>query len=166
MSSRTLCLTAFVLLAACNRETTQTTATATTTGTTATTGTQSTTVAGDPKDLSKTKIDTVLKIPPTVVPQCYSGSVLGGNGAVAEAKTEFGPKDPIHFSMWLNEAPAGLQVSVKVFDEKEKEVSTTPMSGQGLKIATFTVPRPKPGKYKLEGYWGGNVVCAKSIEVK
>jgi len=163
MTSRTLCLTALILvLAGCKREPAATTAT----GTSGTAGTQTATAAGEPRDMSKAKIDEVLKIPPTVVPQCYSGSRLGGNGAVAEAKTEFGPKDPIYFSMWLNEAPAGLQVSVKVFDEKEKEVDTVAMNGQGLKIATFTVPRPKPGKYKLEGYWGGNVVCAKSIETK
>lgn len=148
-------------IAACRREET--------TGATATqtTGTVTTTVAGEPRDLTSSAIDTMVPVPPPVVPQCYSGSELGSNGAVSKAKTEFGPKDPIHFSMWLREAPPGLQVSVKVIDEKDKVVNTVPMAAEGLKITTFTIPRPaKTGKYRLEGYWGGNVACEKRIAIQ
>ena len=117
--------------------------------------------------MKNAEVDNVIVLPLNVVPQCYSGSILGDNGAVSTASTSFGRKDPIYFSMWLKEAPAGLRVSVKMLDDKGKEVAVVPRDAAGLKIATLTIPAPpKPGKYKLEGYWGGNLVCERNVEIK
>lgn len=117
--------------------------------------------------MKNAEVDKVIVLPLNVVPQCVSGSILGDNGAVSTASTSFGRKDPIYFSMWLKEAPAGLRVSVKMLDEKGKEVAVVPRDAAGLEIATLTIPAPpKPGKYKLEGYWGGNLVCERDVEIK
>ena len=36
----------------------------------------------------------------------------------------------------------------------------------GAKVATFAFKRKlAPGKYRVEAYWGGNVVADKSFEV-
>lgn len=125
-----------------------------------------TTTAPKAQDLGNAKVNQVIPIPPRVVPRCSAGSVVGADGS-ASPKAEFARRDKIYFSMWLNEAPAGLQVHVKVFDEKDQPVTAVPMPAQGLKLATVEVPRPaKPGKYRLEGYWGGNWVCEQYIDVK
>ena len=150
-------LIALVLLAACRKEAPAPPPAQPTSTVTA--------LSGDPQDMKDKQVNTVVTIPLDVVPQCYAGSILGGNGAVSKGSTTFGPKDAIYFSMWLKEAPAGLRVSVKVLDEKEKEVNVVSQDAANLKIATLTIPAPKPGKYKLEGYWGGNVACEKGIEV-
>lgn len=151
-------LIALVLLAACKKEEAPAPAPAQPTSTV-------TALSGDPQDMKDKNVDTVVTIPLDVVPQCYAGSVLGGNGAVSKGSTTFGPKDPIYFSMWLKESPAGLRVSVKVLDDKEKETNVVSQDAANLKIATLTIPAPKPGKYKLEGYWGGNLACESRIEV-
>lgn len=125
-----------------------------------------TALVGEPQNMKDAEVDKVIVLPLSVVPQCYSGSILGDNGAVSTASTSFGPKDPIYFSMWLKEAPAGLRVSVKVLDDKGKEVRVVPRDASGLKIATLTIPTPpQAGKYRLEGYWGGNLVCEKDVEI-
>ncbi len=122
---------------------------------------------GKPQDMKNADVDKVILLPLSVVPQCYTGSILGENGAVSTASTSFGKKDPIYFSMWLKEAPAGLRVSVKVLDDKGKEVAVVQRDAAGLKIATLTIPTPpKAGKYRLEGYWGGNLVCERDVEIK
>lgn len=122
--------------------------------------------AAPPADISNVKVDTIVPLPPNVVPQCSAGSVLDPNGAVSQAKTTFAKTDPIHFSMWLNEAPPGLQVSVKVIDEDNEEVSIAKKAAEGVTIATLRIATPaRAGKYRLEGYWGGNLVCEKAIEI-
>lgn len=151
-------LIALVLLAACRKETPAPAPPQPTSTVTA--------FSGNPQDMKDSQVNTVVTLPLAVVPQCYAGSVLGDNGAVSKSSETFGPKDPIYFSMWLKEAPSGLRVTVKVLDEKEKEVAVVPRDAAGLKIATLTIPRPaKTGKYKLEGYWGGNLACEKKVEI-
>ena len=152
---------ALILLAACRKETP---APATAQPQTPATTTAASTA--EPQDLKNANVNTVIPLPPDVVPRCETGSQLNPTGAVAIGVTSFGPKDPIYFSMWLKEAPEGLQVSVKVLDQKNEEVVVVPKPASGLAIATMTVPTLKAGKYKLEGYWGGNVVCEKSVEIR
>src|SRR5687768_9466329 len=70
-----------------------------------------TTTTAQPQDMKGANVNTVIPLPPDVVPRCETGSVLGRAGAVERSSASFGPKDPIYFSMWLKEAPEGLQVS-------------------------------------------------------
>ena len=155
---RTAAILGLLLLAACQRETR--TETTTTPGAT-------TTVPGPPQNMAAAKVDTVVTpSPTTVVPRCEAGSDLGADGAVTSTKNELKAKEPIHFSMWLSEAPEGLQVSVKVIGAGDKELATVATPATGLKIATLKIPPQKPGAYRLEGYWGGNRVCDKEIEVR
>ena len=162
MKSRSLfSIVLLVAAAACRKEAAPAPGTAPAKTTTAVT-----TTAQKTQDLSNAKVNQVIPVPPRVVPRCSAGSVLGADGS-ASPKTDFARKDKIYFSMWLNEAPPGLQVSVKIFDEKDQPVTAVPMPAEGKKLATVEVPRPpKPGKYRLEGYWGGNWVCEQYIDVK
>lgn len=164
MKSRSLfSIVLLVAAAACRKEPM---VPSTSTTSTQATKTAVTTTAPKAQDLSTAKVNQVIPIPPRVVPRCAAGSVLGADGS-ASPKADFAKKDKIYFSMWLNEAPAGLQVHVKVFDEKDQPVTAVPLPAEGLKLATVEVPRPaKPGKYRLEGYWGGNWVCEQYIDVK
>lgn len=155
---RTAAILGLILLAACQRETRV--------ATTETAPTATTTVAGPPQDMSAAKVDTTMPFQTTVVPRCEAGSDLGADGAVTTTKNAFQAKEPIHFSMWLSEAPEGLQVSVKVIGDGDKELATAAMPAAGLAIATLKVPPQKPGEYRLEGYWGGNRVCDKEIAVR
>lgn len=133
----------------------------------ATTATSVTTTAPKPQDLSNAKVNQVIPTPPRVVPRCSAGAVLSADGT-ASPKNEFARKDKIYFTMWLNEAPAGLQVHVKLFEQgKDEPLTAVPLPAEGLKVATVEVPRPpKAGKYRVEGYWGGNWVCEQQIELK
>ena len=165
MKSRSLVFLALMLSIACRKETPASSATAT--QTTAAPTATTTAAATAPEDLTGKKVDTTVPAPPKVVPQCIAGSQLGNSGGVTKPSSTFGPNEPIYFTMWLDQAPPGLQVSVKVLDADGKEVATVPKAAEGLKLATLTIPRPaKKGKYKLEGYWGGNVVCEAGVEVK
>lgn len=162
MKSRSLfSIALLVAVAACRKE-----HMVPSTSTTPATKTAVTTTAPKTQDVSTAKVNQVIPVPPRVVPRCSAGSVLAADGSAAP-KTDFTRNEKIYFSMWLAEAPSGLQVHVKVFDEKDQPVTAVPMPAEGLKLATVEVPRPpRPGKYRLEGYWGGNWVCEQYIDVK
>ena len=111
----------------------------------------STTVAAPPRDLSGQKVDTTVTIPPVPVTDCAVRPSLNAG-------------EPIDFVMRLSDAPAELQVSVRVM-KGEEEVAVVRQAAEGKKVVTLRLPKLKPGKYKLEGIWGGNLGCEQEIEV-
>jgi hypothetical protein len=154
---------ALIVLTGCKRETVAPPAEPAGSTTTAAATTAATTT---PEDMKAAAVDTVVPLRPDVIARCEAGSVLGADGAVSAAKTSFTPKDPLHVSLWLEEAPEGLQVSVKLIDAGGTEVANVPRNAEKLKVVTLKIPTPKEaGRYKLEGYWGGNVVCEKNVDV-
>ena len=144
MSYRSIALT-LLLLAACRREEVAPPAQA------QRTATQTETVAPKPEDLSAKKIDTTVRIPPPPVSGC-------------EVKPSFTANEPIDFTMQLAEAPAELHVSVRVMKGSE-EIAFVRQPAEGKKTVTLRLPKLDPGKYRLEGLWGGNLGCEKQIEV-
>ena len=112
----------------------------------------STTVAGEPRDLSGQKVDTTIPVPPPPITTC-------------EVSPSFKRNEPIDFKMTLAEAPAELQVSVRIF-QGDKEVDVVRQAAEGKTNVTLRLPKLAPGKYRLEGVWGGNVGCEKEIEVR
>lgn len=146
MTSRCIFVALLLLSAACRKEVAapppQPAATATNTNV----------VAGTPKDLTGQKVDTIVPIPPPPVSDCI-------------VKSSVGPGEPVDFTMHLAEAPEKLHVSVRIL-EGDEEIAFVRQPAEGKKIATLRLPKLEPGNYRLEGLWGGNLGCERTIEIK
>lgn len=118
-------------------------------------------------DLSGKRISQKFVLQPQVLSRCEAGSQLGGDGLVAKPAATFGEQDSIYLSMWLSEAPEGLQLAMRVLDGEGHEIGTARRDDAGgTRAVTMQVGDPlEPGKYKLEGFWGGNLVCEREISV-
>ena len=145
MTSRSLFVALLLLTVACRREPVETT------GQTAT-GTFSTTAADSPSNLKGKEVDTTIQIAKPPVSNC-------------EVKPAFAADEPIDFTMTLQQAPEKLHVSVRVL-QGEEEIAFARQPAEGKTSVTVRVPKLEPGKYKLEGLWGGNRACEKEIEVR
>lgn len=126
-----------------------------------------TAVTAEPVDARTARVDTTVAMRPSVVSRAALGSKTGGaDGGVLESKTTFATKDPVRLSMWLTEAPEGLMVAARWLDEEGKEVSVQSQPGEKGKPMTFTLDKKlKPGKYRVEGYWGDNIVAEYDFTV-
>jgi len=118
-------------------------------------------------DLAGRKVTQKFVLQPKVLSRCEAGSQLGNDGLVAQPASQFGENDSIYLSMWLAEAPEGLQLALRVVDDEENEIGTARRDDVGgARAATLQVGQPlEPGRYKLEGFWGGNLACEKAISV-
>lgn len=96
------------------------------------------------------------------------GSKLGADGNVTEEKTTFVKGEPIYLTLLLHDSPAGLQTHVTWLREGDKkELHSEFHNMNGAKSVTFALADPKlePGKYRVIGYWGGNVAADKPFEI-
>ena len=135
-----ICLIAVLLLvAACRKEPAAPTP-APQTGTAATT-----TTSAPVQDLRAAKVDTIFPVVPVPVSRC-------------EATQDT-------FTMHLNEAPEKLHVSVRIH-QGDEEIAFVRQPAEGKKVATLKLPKLEPGRYRLEGLWGGNRACEQEIEIK
>ena len=126
-----------------------------------------TTTIWERTDLAGKKVKEKMVLRPDVLSRCEAGSQLGPDGLVSQPSAKFKPTDPIHLSMWIKEAPQHLQLAMHVLDAAENEIGVAHHDNAGgAKAVTMKVGEElEPGKYKLEGYWGGNLVCEKWVEV-
>lgn len=154
---------AAALIVACQRET----AAPEQTGTAPTV--TETTISGPPQDLANAKVDTVIApMEEIYVDKSRLGSTIGQDGLVNADKSEFAPQDNVYLSMWFKESPAGLQARVLLEDADGKEIDTDQKPMNGGKTVTFNVgdKKLKAGKYKVTGYWGGNIAAEHDFTVK
>lgn len=102
------------------------------------------------------------------IARCAIGDTLATSGTVEEAKTTIAHDDALYVSMWLNEAPEELQVSAKFIDESGREAAVVRKDDAGGQtVVTLTLDKTlRAGTYKIEGYWGGNLGCEKSITIE
>ena len=125
------------------------------------------TLAGMKQDLRRADIDKIVTPVPPFVESCAIGSALGPDGSVTGEEKQFHEGHAIYLTERFQQSPAGLQASIKVYDAKKHLVveETRPMNG--AKVATFTIPpkHVKPGFYRIEGYWGGNIACEYAVSV-
>lgn len=119
-------------------------------------------------DLSGKQVKQKVVLQPNVLSRCEAGSQLGADGLVSQPATTFKPSDPIHLSMWIRQAPEGLQLAMRVVDAKDNEIGVARRDDAGgASAVTMKVGQElEPGRYRLEGFWGGNLVCEKGIEVR
>jgi hypothetical protein len=118
-------------------------------------------------DLTGKRITQKFTLQPRVLSRCEAGTELGGDGLVARPASTFGEQDAVYLSMWLAEAPEGLQLALRVVDDDGNEVGTARRDDAGgARAVTLHVGEPlQSGNYTLEGFWGGNLVCEKPISV-
>ncbi len=96
------------------------------------------------------------------------GSKLGPDGNVAEEKKTFQKGEPVYLTLLLHDSPAGLQTRATWLRDSDKsELHTEIRAMNGAKTITFALgdPNLKPGKYRVIGYWGGNVAADKPFEI-
>jgi hypothetical protein len=103
---------------------------------------------------------------PNIIEKSLLGSKLGADGNVEAEEVAFTPGQPVSLTLWFHESPPGLQASVRWFAAETKPFAHEERSMNGGKIATFTLKsKLKPGSYRAEGYWGGNLVADKKFTV-
>ena len=147
---------------ACQRETQQPTTT------TQRRGVKTTTIAAPPVDLAHKKIKEEIPLAPVLIDDKGIGSKVAADGSVSGEQKTFKTTDPISVMMNFHESPHGLQSSIVVTDPKGAKVYRDQRAMNGTKMVTFTIPpkKLKPGHYRVDGYWGGNVAVEYEIEVK
>ena len=156
---------AFICLAAlsfaCRRETTQST-------TLPPRGVKTTTIVAPPTDLTRKKIKETIPIGPPLVDDKGIGSKPNPDGTVSGEQKGFRTTEPIYLTMKFHDSPHGLQSSIVVEGKNGRTEFRDQKAMNGGKVVTFTVPakKLKPGHYRVDGYWGGNVAAEYEIDVK
>jgi hypothetical protein len=119
-------------------------------------------------DLSGKRVRQKYVLRPDVLTRCEAGSLLGPDGLVSIPASEFKTTDPIHLSMWLAESPSELQIAMRVLNADDNEIGIVCRDiVAGTQAITMKVgDELKPGRYTLEGFWGGNLVCEKGVRVE
>ena len=75
--------------------------------------------------------------------------------------------EPIYLTMVLRESPQGLQTSAVWTTMDKKPLKTERKVMNGAKTVTFGLnnPKMKPGRYRVVGYWGGNIATEREFEI-
>ena len=119
-----------------------------------------------PENEKGVKKKVFVKPAPDILDKSALGSKLAPDGTVAEESSSFKAGEPIALTIWLKQSPAGLATSATWFDADDKKIAHEQRVMNGAKVATFAFKQKHaPGKYRVEAYWGGNVVADKSFEV-
>ena len=151
------------LVGVCGRET-RTVTTTTTTGASTNVNTRNI-----PENERKKKENDVIRLDePYFMKKSLLGSKLGADGNVAEEQKVFKAGEPVYLTLILKDSPAGLQTRATWLRESDKfELHTEIHAMNGAKTVTFALADPKvqPGKYRVIGYWGGNVAADKPFEI-
>ncbi len=120
-----------------------------------------------PSDVRNAKVSTVIQPAPQFIDHAILGSQLGPDGMVAKESLSVTAGQPIYLTMVLRESPPGLQTSAVWTTMDKKPLRTERKSMNGAKVATFGFkdPKMKPGRYRVVGYWGGNIATQREFEV-
>ena len=94
------------------------------------------------------------------------GAKLGPDGAVSEETDHFEPGQTVYLTLRLHDSPVGLKTNAVWYGPEQKMISSEQKEMNGAKIATFALTaKLPPGKYRVEGHWGGNLAADKSFEI-
>jgi hypothetical protein len=125
---------------------------------------------GQPAGMANKKVSTIVKpLPQGFFDRSAIGSDLAKDGTVLAQKTSFVQGEPVYMTMRFFESPAGLQASLRILDEKGKELLREAKQMNGEKTVTFKLPPniiASPGSYSVIGYWGGNDACDFKFDVR
>lgn len=125
------------------------------------------TTRAQPSDVGHAKVSTVIQPVPQFIDHALLGSQLGPDGMVAKESDSVPAGQPMYLTMVLRESPPGLQTSAVWMGMDKKPLRTERKAMNGAKVATFGFndPKLKPGRYKVIGYWGGNLATEREFQV-
>ena len=119
-----------------------------------------------PENEARKRIRGVILPVPAPVDKVLLGAQLGPDGAVATEASQFQSGQPIYLTLRLHDSPVGLKTSAVWFGPSKKEIHSEQRDMNGGKIATFALnEKLTPGKYHVEGHWGGNLAGDKVFDV-
>ena len=119
-----------------------------------------------PDNEAKKQVREVIHPLPAPVEKSLLGDKVGADGAVTHEADHFTSGEPVYFTLRLHDSPVGLKTSAIWSGPGQKEIHTEQREMNGAKMATFAMTsKLAPGKYKVEGHWGGNLAGEKSFEV-
>ena len=120
-----------------------------------------------PSDARNARIDTVIQPVPVFIDHALLSNKPETDGTVRQDTTTVARGDTVYLTMWFRESPVGLRSHAVWKDAAKKEIHREDRDMKGGKIATFALAtsKLKPGKYHVEGYWGGNVAAEKDFEI-
>jgi hypothetical protein len=121
--------------------------------------------AVQPSDVGNAKVNEVIPKVPQFVDHSLLGSEVGPDGMVSKESTSIPQGQPVYLTMVFRESPPGLQAGAVWTTIDKTPVSTERKEMNGAKVATFALTPVKPGRYKVVGYWGGNVAAEREFEV-
>jgi hypothetical protein len=123
-----------------------------------------TTIVIPENDARKKERDLIRPVAP--IEKALLGSKLGPDGAVSEETDHFEPGQTVYLTLRLHDSPVGLKTSAAWYGPGQKAISSEQKEMNGTKMATFALnAKLAPGKYRVEGHWGGNLAADKSFEV-
>lgn len=103
---------------------------------------------------------------PNVLDKSLLGTKLAADGTVAEESATFKPGEPVSLTIWLKQSPPGLNTGAIWYGKDDEVIDREKRPMNGGTVATYSLKKKlKPGTYRVEGYWGGNVVADKTFEV-
>lgn len=103
--------------------------------------------------------------PHAPIEKALLGAQLGPDGAVSQETDHFEPGQTVYLTLRLGDSPVGLQTNA-IWYAGEKIISTEKKEMNGAKVATFALnANLPPGRYRVEGHWGGNLAAEKTFEV-
>jgi hypothetical protein len=118
-----------------------------------------------PSDLRNAKVSEVIQPAPQFIDHALLGSEVNPDGTVKKDTDKIDAGKPAYLTMYFRESPAGLQASAVLTTIEKKPVKTERRDMNGAKVATFALGDLKPGRYKVVGYWGGNIAAEREFEV-
>ena len=119
-----------------------------------------------PSDVRNAKISEVIQPAPQFIDHALLGSEIGPDGAVAKDTDTIEAGQPAYLTMYFRESPAGLQSSAVLTTIDRKPVRTERRDMNGAKVTTFALGVLSPGRYRVVGYWGGNIATERDFEVR
>ena len=103
---------------------------------------------------------------PSFMEKSLLGSKLGADGNVESDTATFKAGEPVSLTLHFHESPPGLQASARWYTTTKTPFAHEERPMNGGKVVTFTLKsKLKPGRYRAEGYWGGNLAADKKFEV-
>lgn len=126
-----------------------------------------TTTVGDPTDARNLRVDTVITPAPAFFDKAMLSTKVDGQGNAVDDEAVIPKGSPAFFTMYIRESPAGLHTRAVWMDASHKEIGKEEREMKGAKVATYKLDTTKlnPGKYVVQGYWGGNLAVEKEFDV-
>jgi hypothetical protein len=119
-----------------------------------------------PENEAKKKVREVIQPLPAPIEKSLLGDKVGPDGVVSHETDHFTAGQPVYFTLRLHDSPVGLKTSATWSGPGQKEIHTEQREMNGAKTATFAMTsKLPPGKYNVEGHWGGNLAGEKTFEV-